>query len=158
MSRRRAAGTALLGLALAGCGGSIRVTAPLGRSIAAGPPRRAPVIPTPAPAGDPPAERGGTIPAAAQTAEDAVSPVGVASSTAGGPSAGASALPSGWIVAVSLAVSPSVPPTHAVAELPGAGEDIGTAPSRFPAPALGAAVTVTVRAPHACWAARPSQS
>jgi hypothetical protein len=80
MSRRRAAATALLALALAGCGGSIRVTAPLGRSIAAGPPRPAPVAPTPAPAGDPPAERGGTIPAAAQTAEDAVSPVGVASS------------------------------------------------------------------------------
>jgi hypothetical protein len=80
MSRRRAAATALVGLALAGCGGSVRVTAPLGRSIAAGPPRPAPVTPTPAPAGDPPAERDGTIPAAAQTAEHAVSPVGVASS------------------------------------------------------------------------------
>ena len=56
------------------------MTAPLGRSIAAGPPRPVPVAPTPAPLGDPAAERGGTIPAAAQTAEDAVSPVGVASS------------------------------------------------------------------------------
>ena len=65
MSRRRAAATARCSrLALAGCGGSIRVTAPLGRSIAAGPPRPAPVAPTPAPVGDPPAERGGTIPAA----------------------------------------------------------------------------------------------
>src|ERR1019366_8509993 len=80
MSRRRATATALLGLALAGCGGSIRVTAPLGRSIAAGPPRPAPVAPTPAPVGDPPAERGGTIPAGAQTAEDSVSRAGVANS------------------------------------------------------------------------------
>jgi hypothetical protein len=80
MSRRGAAATALLGLALAGCGGSIRVTAPLGRSIAAAPPRPAPVAPTPAPAGDPPAERGGTIPAGAQAAEGSVSPVGVANS------------------------------------------------------------------------------
>jgi hypothetical protein len=81
MSRRRAATTAaLLALALAGCGGSIRVTAPLGRSIAAGPPRPAPVAPTRAPVGDPPAERGGTIPAGAQAAENRVSRAGVANS------------------------------------------------------------------------------
>jgi hypothetical protein len=80
MNRRRTAATALLGLALAGCGGSIRVAAPLGRSIAAGPPRLAPLAPTPAPIGDPPAERTGTIPAAAQTAEDSVSRAGVAHS------------------------------------------------------------------------------
>jgi hypothetical protein len=80
MSRRRAAATALLALALAGCGDPLRVTAPLGRSIAAGPPRPAPVTPTRSPVGDPPAERGGTIPAAAQTAEDAVSRAGVANS------------------------------------------------------------------------------
>ena len=80
MSRRRATATALLGLALAGCGGSIRVTAPLGRSIAAAPTRPAPVAPTRAPVGDPPAERGGTIPARAQTAEDSVSRAGVANS------------------------------------------------------------------------------
>ena len=80
MSRRRAAATALAGLALAGCGGSLRVAAPLGRSIAAGPPRPAPVAPTPAPVGDPPAERGGTIPAGAQAAEDSVSRAGVANS------------------------------------------------------------------------------
>jgi hypothetical protein len=79
MSRQRAA-AALLGLALAGCGGSVRVSAPLGRSIAAGPPRPAPVAPTPAPVGDPPAERGGTIPAGAQAAEDSVSRAGVAHS------------------------------------------------------------------------------
>jgi hypothetical protein len=80
MSRRRATATALLSLALAGCGGSIRVATPLGRSIAAGPPRLAPLAPTPAPVGDPPAERGGTIPAAAQAAEDSVSRAGVAHS------------------------------------------------------------------------------
>ena len=80
MSRRSAAATALLGLALAGCGGSIRVTAPLGRSIAAAPTRPAPVAPTPAPVGDPPAERAGTIPTAAQAAEDSVSRAGVANS------------------------------------------------------------------------------
>jgi len=80
MSRRRATATALLGLALAGCGGSIRVTAPLGRSIAAAPTRPAPVAPTRAPVGDPPAERGGTIPAGAQAAEDSVSRAGVANS------------------------------------------------------------------------------
>jgi hypothetical protein len=80
MSRRSATATALLGLALAGCGGSIRVTAPLGRSIAAAPTRPAPVAPTRAPVGDPPAERGGTIPAGAQAAEDSVSRAGVANS------------------------------------------------------------------------------
>jgi hypothetical protein len=80
MSRRRAAATALLGLALAGCGGSVHAAAPLGRSIAAGPPRLAPVGPTPAPVGDPPAERGGTIPTAAQASEDSVSRAGVANS------------------------------------------------------------------------------
>jgi phage-related minor tail protein len=80
MSRRRATATALLGLALAGCGGSIRVTAPLGRSIAAAPTRPAPVAPTRAPVGDPPAERGGTIPAGAQAAEGSVSRAGVANS------------------------------------------------------------------------------
>jgi hypothetical protein len=80
MSRRRAAATALLGLTLAGCGASVRVTAPLGRSIAASPPRPAPVTPTPAPVGDPPAERGGRIPAAAQAAEDSANRAGVANS------------------------------------------------------------------------------
>ena len=80
MSRRRATATAVLALTLAGCGGSIRVTAPLGRSIAAAPARPAPVAPTRAPVGDPPAERGGTIPAGAQAAEDSVSRAGVATS------------------------------------------------------------------------------
>jgi hypothetical protein len=81
MSHRRAAATAaLLALALAGCDGPVHATAPLGRSIAAGAPRPAPVAPTPAPVGDPPAERSGTIPAAAQAAEDSVSRAGVAHS------------------------------------------------------------------------------
>jgi hypothetical protein len=78
MSRRYAANTALAGLALAGCGNSVRATAPLGRSIAASRPRPAPVPATPAPIGDPPAERAGTIPATAQAAENAVTPAGVA--------------------------------------------------------------------------------
>jgi hypothetical protein len=78
VTTRYAATIALAALALAGCGDPVRVSAPLGRSIAAGPPRPAPVTPTPAPVGDPPAERAGTIPATAQAAEDSISPAGVA--------------------------------------------------------------------------------
>jgi hypothetical protein len=74
MTRARALAVAVLALALAGC-----ASAPLGRSIAAGPRRPLPVSPTPAPTGDPPSERGGTIPSAAQSAEDSVSRAGVAS-------------------------------------------------------------------------------
>jgi len=75
---RRASTIALAALALAGCGDPVRVSAPLGRSIAAGTPRPAPVSATPAPVGDPPDERGGMIPAAALASEDSVSRVGVA--------------------------------------------------------------------------------
>jgi hypothetical protein len=79
MTRARALAVAVLALALAGCASAPRVSAPLGRSIAPGPRRPLPVSPTPAPTGDPPSERGGTIPAAAQHAEDSVSRAGVAS-------------------------------------------------------------------------------
>jgi hypothetical protein len=79
MTRARALAVAVLALALAGCASAPRVSAPLGRSIAPGPRRPLPVSPTPAPTGDPASERGGTIPAAAQSAEDSVSPAGVAS-------------------------------------------------------------------------------
>ena len=79
MKLSHATGTAVLTLALAGCA-STTVNAPLGRSIAAGPPLTVPVAPTQAPIGDPQAERGGTIPAAAALAENSVSPTGVASS------------------------------------------------------------------------------
>jgi hypothetical protein len=72
--------TVALALALGGCASTARVSTPLGRSIAAGPPRAAPVAETPAPVGDPPTERGGTIPATAQTAEGSASRAGVASS------------------------------------------------------------------------------
>jgi hypothetical protein len=67
---RRAAITTVVALLLTGCAGRPNVTTPLplGRSIAAGPPRPAPVAATPTPVGDPPAERGGTIPAAASVA------------------------------------------------------------------------------------------
>lgn len=80
MTRRPAAITAVLALALAGCASSTGASAPLGRSIAAGPPHAAPVAPTPAPAGDPPGERDGTIPAAAALAQNSVNRTGVASS------------------------------------------------------------------------------
>jgi hypothetical protein len=80
MRLSRPAITSVLALVLAGCASSAGVSAPLGRSIAAGPPRTAPVAPTPTPVGDPPAERDGTIPAAAALAENSVSPAGVASS------------------------------------------------------------------------------
>ena len=79
MTHTRAVALAVLALALAGCASEPRVSAPLGRSIAAGPQRPLPVSPTPAPTGDPPSERGGTIPAAAQSAEDSASRAGVAS-------------------------------------------------------------------------------
>ena len=79
MKLSHATATAVLALALAGCA-STTVNVPLGRSIAAGPPRTVPVAPTQAPIGDPQAERGGTIPAAAALAENSVSPTGVASS------------------------------------------------------------------------------
>ena len=82
MTRWPAATTAVLALALAGCA-STTVSAPLGRSIAAGPPRTVPLAPTPTPVGDPPAERDGTIPAAAALAENSVSRAGVASSPQG---------------------------------------------------------------------------
>jgi len=78
MTHTRALALALLALALAGCASPPRVSAPLGRSIAAGPRRPLPVSPTPAPTGDPANERGGTIPAAAQSAEDSVNRAGVA--------------------------------------------------------------------------------
>jgi hypothetical protein len=77
---KRAAITTAVALLLSGCASSASMTTPLGRSIAAGPPRAAPVAPTPAPPGDPPAERGGTIPAAASVAENSVAPAGVATS------------------------------------------------------------------------------
>ncbi len=82
MSHARAPILAVLALALAGCAGSAHLSAPapLGRSIAAGPSRPLPVAPSPAPTGDPPGERGGTIPAAALSAEDSVTRAGVASS------------------------------------------------------------------------------
>jgi hypothetical protein len=80
VNHRHAATTAALVLALAGCDSSPRVSAPLGRSIASGPPHPAPVAPAPAPFGDPPAERGGTIPTEERAAEDSVSRAGVASS------------------------------------------------------------------------------
>ena len=82
MNRTPALALAVLALALAGCAAAARVSAPLGRSIAAGPRRPLPAAPTPAPTGDPASERGGTIPAAAQAAEDSVSPPGVATSPA----------------------------------------------------------------------------
>ncbi|MGD1059710.1 MAG: hypothetical protein ABR992_20145 [Solirubrobacteraceae bacterium] len=77
---KRAAITTAVAVVLAGCTHTAGVTAPLGRSIAAGPPRPVPVVSTPAPVGDPPAERGGTIPAAASVAEDTATPAGVAKS------------------------------------------------------------------------------
>jgi hypothetical protein len=77
---KRAAITTAVAVVLAGCTHSAGVTAPLGRSIAAGPPRPVPVAPTPAPVGDPPGERAGTIPAAASSAEDTVTRAGVAKS------------------------------------------------------------------------------
>ena len=80
MNHRRVATTAVLALALGGCAGSAPLSAPLGRSIAAGAPRPAPTAPAPAPVGDPPGERGGTIPTTAQTAEESVTRAGVASS------------------------------------------------------------------------------
>jgi hypothetical protein len=80
MKLSRAAVTTALALALAGCASSAGVTTPLGRSIAAGPPRPAPAVATPAPVGDPPTERAGTIPAAASAEENSVSPAGVATS------------------------------------------------------------------------------
>jgi hypothetical protein len=79
MTHTRAVALAVLALALAGCASAPRVSAPLGRSIAAGPRRPLPVSPTPAPTGDPASERGGSIPAAAQSAEDSVTRAGVAS-------------------------------------------------------------------------------
>jgi hypothetical protein len=80
VNHRGVATTALLALALGGCASSAPVNAPLGRSIAASAPRPAPAAPASAPVGDPPAERGGTIPTKAQTAEDSVTRAGVASS------------------------------------------------------------------------------
>lgn len=80
MNRWRAATMAVLFLELAGCGASQRASAPLGRSIAAGPRHAPPVAPTPAPVGDPSPERDGTIPTAARVAENTVSTAGVASS------------------------------------------------------------------------------
>jgi len=79
VTQTRAPALAVLVLALAGCASAPRVSAPLGRSIAAGTPRPLPVSPTPAPTGDPPSERGGTIPATAQAAEDSVSRASVSS-------------------------------------------------------------------------------
>jgi hypothetical protein len=72
--------TAALALALAGCAGSRLVSAPLGRSIAAGPRHAVPVAATPAPTGDPVSERGGTIPAVTKSAEESISRAGIASS------------------------------------------------------------------------------
>jgi hypothetical protein len=80
MNHRQTTTIALLALALAGCASTVGVTVPLGRSIAAGPPRTMPVASTPAPVGDPPAERGGTLPTPARAAWDSVSAAGVASS------------------------------------------------------------------------------
>jgi hypothetical protein len=81
MSWRRAAMTALLALAAAGCGAAPPPpSAPLGRSIAAAPRRPAPVAPTTAPTGDPPPERNGTIPKRARAAENTVTAAAVGSS------------------------------------------------------------------------------
>jgi hypothetical protein len=79
MTHTRALALAVLALALAGCASAPRVSDPLGRSIAAGPPRPLAVSPPPTPTGDPTTERGGTIPAAAQSAEDSVNRAGIAS-------------------------------------------------------------------------------
>jgi len=79
MNHTRVLALAVLALTLAGCASLPRVSEPLGRSIAAGPQRPLPVSPTPAPTGDPASERGGTIPATAQSAEDSVSHAGVSS-------------------------------------------------------------------------------
>ena len=79
MTHTRALGLAVLALTLAGCASQPRASAPLGRSIAAGPPRPLPVSPTPTPTRDPTTERGGTIPATAQSAEDSVNRAGIAS-------------------------------------------------------------------------------
>ena len=78
MNHRRAPMITVLALTLTACGAP--ATVPLGRSIAAGPRRPAPVAAAPAPLGDPPGERGGTIPTAAQAAENSVSPADIASS------------------------------------------------------------------------------
>jgi hypothetical protein len=77
---KRAATTTLLALVVAGCASSAAVSTPFGRSIAAGPSRPLPAAPTPAPVGDPPAERGGTIPTAVALKENTVSAPGVANS------------------------------------------------------------------------------
>jgi hypothetical protein len=82
MSPVTRAGWLLAAISLSGCGGSTRVDGPLGRSIAPGPPQAAAVQAAPAPTGDPPPERGGTIPAAARRAEQTVSSDGVARSPA----------------------------------------------------------------------------
>jgi len=72
--RHRARPALLVVLALAGCGAAQRpASPPLGRSIAANR-ERTTVAASPAPAGDPPGERGGTIPRSARAAEQAVSP------------------------------------------------------------------------------------
>jgi hypothetical protein len=68
----------LLALVVAGCGSAHRSASPLlGRSITPSH-ERAPVAETPAPAGDPPSERGGTIPPAARAAQRSVSPAALA--------------------------------------------------------------------------------
>jgi len=70
-------------LVLAGCGAShprAVVTAPLGRSFSATPAKRALVTAAPAPTGDPPPERGGTIAPAAAAAQLAVTPSALATS------------------------------------------------------------------------------
>jgi hypothetical protein len=80
MNFMRAIAITVLAVGPAGCAGSPGDSAPLGRSIAAGPRRALPVAPTPAPTGDPASERGGTIPVTANAADDSVSRAGVASS------------------------------------------------------------------------------
>jgi hypothetical protein len=80
MKLSRAAVTTALALLLAGCAGPAGVTTPLGRSIAAGPRRTVSDVPTPAPVGDPPTERAGTIPPPASVEENSVSPAEVAAS------------------------------------------------------------------------------
>lgn len=75
--------TLLAVLVLAGCGASRSrpvVPAPLGRSLSGAAPKRSLVTAAPAPTGDPPPERGGTIARAAAAAELAVAPTTLAPS------------------------------------------------------------------------------
>ncbi len=69
-------------LLLAGCGSGSRPVAPLGRPFSTQPPAGPLVTAAPAPSGDPPQERGGTIPPAAVTAGQRINPRALAPSPA----------------------------------------------------------------------------